>query len=353
MNNSIEQLLANCLEAIERDELTIEECLAQHPAHRAELAELLQTVLTIKNTPAVMPRAQFRQAARGRLLARLPDYPSVTFGERIRLLWQTRKSKLTRRFAMSWILIGTMLASLVGGGAAYASSEALPGEVLYPAKIAIEDLRLILADDQSDVELYMQFAEERLDEIAALVEAGNYDKIPVAAAGYEQRMDGLAQLGAESGPLGETFGETVAIQLQDRLQTHTQVLTQLQNQLRTATQSQAKESLQLAIQASTVLAKMGPPEDAGPPADAGPGENAGPSESAGPPENSNAPEGAGPGEDAGPPDDAGPPEDAGPPNTGGQQGGTPTYMGGGQPDEMGSQGQGQGQSQGGGQGGRP
>ena len=67
--------------------------------------------------------------------------------------------------------------SLVGGGAAYAAQDAMPGDTLYSLKLATEDLRLRLTfSDTSKAELLAEFAERRVEEILYLAEKGTTDR---------------------------------------------------------------------------------------------------------------------------------------------------------------------------------
>ncbi len=65
-------IFAECLEAIDRGEMTPAECLARHPELGDELAELFAGMEAIQSV-TVEPRPEFRRNARERLLARLPD----------------------------------------------------------------------------------------------------------------------------------------------------------------------------------------------------------------------------------------------------------------------------------------
>jgi len=95
---------------------------------------------------------------------------------------------------MSWIIIITTVLTLVsGGGVVYASGDALPGDVLYPVKTWVEDVRLAVASDETDMGLRFKFADTRLEEIDALIEAGELDDLDDAISGYGNQVRLLTQ----------------------------------------------------------------------------------------------------------------------------------------------------------------
>jgi hypothetical protein len=70
----------------------------------------------------------------------------------------------------------TIAAILLGGtvGTAFAAQESLPDQALYPVKTLIEDVRLgLTSDPQAEFDLLMNYVEERIEEIEALIESGD------------------------------------------------------------------------------------------------------------------------------------------------------------------------------------
>ena len=72
MNDEMSQIVAECLEAIEQNQLTVEECLEKYPEHRRELIDLLQVAMQVRLSPRAYPTAAFQQGAGSRLAAKLP-----------------------------------------------------------------------------------------------------------------------------------------------------------------------------------------------------------------------------------------------------------------------------------------
>ena len=88
------------------------------------------------------------------------------------------------------IIVAVVVAiSAAGGGTAYASQGSLPGDVLYPVKLGTEQVRQVLAtNDTAKAELYLTFANSRVEEMTALVERGRPEKADIAVNGYDKAM---------------------------------------------------------------------------------------------------------------------------------------------------------------------
>lgn len=273
--NELADALAACLHSIERGERTVEECLALYPEHREELASLLDTASRVRERAAVSARAGFRLTSRRRLLERLEPHQPVWkrwFMPRAR---KDTPPILTKRLVPLWTVILVLLVSLVGGGTVHASGSALPGDDLYPFKLSIEEARLFLTDNAGDVSLYVQFAQNRAEEIRALVEADREEDLSLAVDLFSEQVVGatdsltvLAQTDPDrAAQLGSLLDQT--------LSTHTEKL----NSLLATVPEAARPAIQRAILASSRgqgivqdLIENGPPANgsAGPP-DGAPG----------------------------------------------------------------------------------
>lgn len=268
MNEPIVTILAKCLQMIEQGTASPEDCLTLYPDLREELEPLLNTALGLTSAPPVQPSETFRKVARQRLVNRISMRQRVTFQASPRL-YRQKKPKIKRRFAMSWVLIITLIATLLGGGGvAYASSNSLPGDMLYPVKTTLEDTRLLLASDEADIDLLLQFTDERIEEIEKLSELGRFEDLPVAAQALEQRMSELALAMAKAEPGSPERAAAHAALVQAAISKHIQVL----NRVMENVPDMAKQGIQHAIDASSKMKDKvkGPPEGKpgqGPPED--------------------------------------------------------------------------------------
>ncbi len=176
---------------------------------------------------------------------------SVTNSKNLRFNNKTNLNQ-QRRFAMAWIFIAVSLLSLGGVGTVYASNAALPGDVLYPVKIASEDIQLFFSDEEGDVGLLLDFMDERLQEIEIMKEDNNLEGIDLALESYQNQMEQMTNLMAKAKPDDPVAGNALQAEVQNRLEeqaqrmlnineeTGDQLQIQEQNQERTETQDQLK-----------------------------------------------------------------------------------------------------------------
>jgi hypothetical protein len=199
--------LAQALEAIENGEEIAHDYLSHPPEGEPDFSALFEVVDLYKDYPTPAPGKRFRYAARSRILTSLKDQEPVTFSDRIRHKLQTTSQTYTRRPVMSIILIVTLLLSLVGGATSYASQGSLPGDLLHPLKLAIEDFRLSMTPEEGETDLHLQFANERVEEVKELVDKEEYDQIGVTMRRFVSQAATVRQNLPETGqdvddPLG-------------------------------------------------------------------------------------------------------------------------------------------------------
>jgi len=246
MDENLEVIFDECLQAVESGRWSIEECLQHYPAQRQELEGLLKMAMHVRTAGMVEPRAAFRRSARARLSARLPDVPAVTNRNPFRLFKQisTQPLQWSRRMVMNWIAIVVLLASLFGGGAAVqASGQALPDSPLYPLKTGIESLRLAVSSEPAQTQLALEFANRRLEEAEKLIENQVYDYLPEVVAGYWQLTRQALEKTSLTEGLMENSADNPAELIARQVDTMTALLDQLPaDQLSALEQSLGEET---------------------------------------------------------------------------------------------------------------
>ncbi len=141
-----------------------------------ELARLLDLVGSLRSTPEVSPRPEFVADLRTRLVAAAEQQTAARTldDDTIALLTPAqRRGSRERRFAT---VLGGFAVVAATGSMAVASQGALPGDVLYPMKRAIENARTNLQpDDAAKATTLLGHAEGRLAEVETLSRRDNAD----------------------------------------------------------------------------------------------------------------------------------------------------------------------------------
>jgi hypothetical protein len=170
------EILQKCLEHIARGE-SLDEALAAYPAQAAELRPLLEAALQARALRAeiAVPRdAELRSRAQFIAAASRPRRASF------RGLFRTGWSAATLLTALALLL----------GGTGFASAQSLPGDQLYPVKIAAEQARLGLVSDPGQrMQIKAVYDRERVDEVEALLSQDRGNLVEVDFAGFLSRPD--------------------------------------------------------------------------------------------------------------------------------------------------------------------
>lgn len=299
-DDHIANILANNLEAIEQGEMTLAECLARYPEHRDELVELLGLALAIRDLPLIAPRPGFRYTARSRLLRNVAARQQSRQRGRLDRVFPFSFPRLLLKPAVSLAILLVLLVATLSAGTVYAANGALPGDSLYAVKIGVEDARLMFSGEEGDAALYLQFADERLQEIDSLAAKGRYQDILMAAQRFEGQLQVASQLISGLPPADTAQLENQAVQLNENL-TYTQsVLTVLQPNLPQPAQQGIIRALEASENGQSKLHSMFPDKVPGPPASVSPG----PPTEVGPSmDKPEGPQGVGPQKTPGPPAD--------------------------------------------------
>ncbi len=186
----IEDILARCIEDVKAGRASVADCLAKYPSMSKKLEPLLRIALNIQKPPDVKPSTAFKVRARVQLMEQIHAKRAVTKWRGFRYTGQTKPIPYKRRFNMVAIIVAIVLAvSALGGGTVYASQGSLPGDVLYPVKLGTEQVRLVVAtSDTAKAELYLTFANSRIEEMTTLAERGRPEKVNIAVNGYDKAI---------------------------------------------------------------------------------------------------------------------------------------------------------------------
>ncbi len=179
MNREFDEALQSCLDLIRGGRETIDSVVALYPEYADELRAQLEIATWLTSAGnSLNPRPGFVSASRRRLVSRIqqesrPPVPvPLTWGERLGQLFSAQK------LAPVGFVLVLMLGLFVSGTVVSASQKAIPGDTLYSVKLTLEQIALATSlDDKSDAELQIQFVENRLTEVQALIVEERYDEV--------------------------------------------------------------------------------------------------------------------------------------------------------------------------------
>lgn len=189
MSDRFEDILNDCIDALLRGE-SVEQCLQRYPQHAPQLEPLLRTALAAHDSAtSIEPRPDFKAQVRYQLQAALHDRK-----RRARPRWVSALGWLPRWATITVAIV--LIALIAGGSTVAASSGSVPGDTLYPVKLATERVQMAFTfSDAGRVELEARFASRRIDEMQRVILKDDPELIEELASRFEahlQNIEGLA-----------------------------------------------------------------------------------------------------------------------------------------------------------------
>jgi len=209
-----EDILFECIEDIKAGRSSIEDCLNRYPSAREQLEPLLRIALAIREPPDVKPSPSFKVKARVWLMDQIHGNQAITKWPWFRYGIQAKPIPYIKRFSMSMasvILVIVVAVSALGAGTAYASQSSLPGDALYPLKLATEQAgMMLLRDDAARAERALSLAERRMGEMEALAEEGRSQDLDLAVEKYGYALNMALSMMERAGGMGPATGNITA-----------------------------------------------------------------------------------------------------------------------------------------------
>jgi hypothetical protein len=191
MNRELDLLIDQCLSAIQAGEETLDSCLSAHAEHAAVIGPILHIAAHSHSflSPA-SPRPEFVRATRTRLMNAVRESGDKRQKARVGL----KRVGFKPAYALVTLLL--VIVFLTSGlGVVRASADSLPGDSLYGVKLASEQIQLAVSfSPETDAELLVGFAGERLVEAEQLVNLGRYEDLEQALLGLDTTLDAIAKL---------------------------------------------------------------------------------------------------------------------------------------------------------------
>jgi hypothetical protein len=162
LDNSLANILASCLQAIESGKATVEDCVARYPEVK-NLEAQLRSALAMR-TKLRLTMVDSRKTALERRLV-------SAMNEKVRQQRVARRSRVWTRLGVVFAAVALVMVS--GGVLLRQSAQfALPGDPLYPYKRGLEGIELAVAGSQEAA--LLEIANARITEVQRLAARGEY-----------------------------------------------------------------------------------------------------------------------------------------------------------------------------------
>ena len=193
----------------------LESCLKDYPEEAEELRSLLETAVGITRfAMTAQPRPEFIAQTQAILEQ---DYYLTHYSWKAKIAGRLKPMvRLATVAIVSVVILGLVFA----GGfslSIVASENAMPGEILYPIKLATEQVSLFFSfPDESKVGYLTEYAETRAAEIIYVIEQGNDAHVEAALKRLEHNLDIIEKIvGLDNTPRVWAASEHESLGLQE------------------------------------------------------------------------------------------------------------------------------------------
>ncbi len=196
MNNTpdFSLIVAKCLEQMLVQGKTIEEVIDQYPQYTADLRPLLESAMWLDKKKSEINLASDRLSIRKEQLINQIRKESTISSRPGRTLFPNLSWKKAYWQVIAIILILIIGLSGVGGGVALAAQNSLPGDPLYPVKINLEKIPLmVISDPLQREQILLKYSQRRLQESETLLTLGREQDLEKALESYHEEIQQFLQ----------------------------------------------------------------------------------------------------------------------------------------------------------------
>lgn len=192
MAKKIEKIIDNCIKLISENNLSIEQCLKRYPKFKEELKPLLESFIKVKEFEKINPPAIFEDEVKIRFINIVKAKQSQILPKKGMIpRFAAQLSGLWAMPTLAKISIFVILFLFISGFTSILSANTLPGDFLYPVKIASEKVIIFFTPNNKKVNLHIIFAKRRLDEIEKMAEKGRIGEITKTLNVLETEIDSV------------------------------------------------------------------------------------------------------------------------------------------------------------------
>lgn len=175
MEQNIELILDICINEMHKGK-SIEECLAEYYQYASQLKPLLQLVEQIEDLPQPAPSPE---AISSTLINIGKEIAQLTITSETPVVRGKKRKTISffnifQKPKLMWAFNATLILIVVLFSVATISANSVPGDILYPVKLATEKVKFLLTfDSYKKAELRLTFSDKRLNEIIAGLQQSN------------------------------------------------------------------------------------------------------------------------------------------------------------------------------------
>lgn len=170
MKPSAANILDDYIQDILNKEKTVKDCLDSLDPEHINLAPVLMVVGRLAEASDIAPNPKRKAESKTRFLTLVEQKLWERGLERAPLVVEANPARqsvaMRLKLAASRLGAVTVVTSMLSGGAIAMANESLPGNPLYPVKLAVEKARIELArDNKTKSKVYLSIAKERIQEL--------------------------------------------------------------------------------------------------------------------------------------------------------------------------------------------
>ena len=190
MSRKFKHILNECIEAMLTGE-SPEQCLQRYPKQAEQLESLLRIVIEMRQAAlSIEPLAEFK--AKTLYRAQAEFVAKQQRARRISIMGMPRWAALT--------ILSLLILAFAGGSVFAASTDSAPGDLLYPAKRALEQIQMAFTfSNEGKAELHAMFASRRVEEIEHIATTGDTAGVEKLSSEFEEHMQKVGELATTIG----------------------------------------------------------------------------------------------------------------------------------------------------------
>ena len=188
MGRGFKLILSECIDALLEGE-SLEQCLQRYPQHAERLEPLLRAVIGAREASyTIQPPPELKARVASQVRAQMEA--------------RQRRARANRLSFFDWMpqwasmsIIAVLTVIFCGGCVFAASSESVPGDILYPVKLAFEEVQLAFTfSDTGKADLHAELASRRITEMELMAPDIDSGSIEVLTSDLKEHLQEVEEL---------------------------------------------------------------------------------------------------------------------------------------------------------------